>query len=67
VVRLAQEYFGVRGALGDRLFQLVAKDGGEEDGVTFEGLIICKVGTLVLPLTHSLKFVPFFFGRIRWS
>jgi hypothetical protein len=50
VVRLAQEYFGVRGALGDRLFQLVAKDGGEEDGVTFEGLIICKVGTLVLPL-----------------
>ncbi|KAM0905267.1 hypothetical protein ACQ4PT_017457 [Festuca glaucescens] len=36
------EYFGVRGALGDRLFQLVAKEGSEEDGVTFEGLIICK-------------------------
>ncbi|KAM0905266.1 hypothetical protein ACQ4PT_017457 [Festuca glaucescens] len=42
VLRLAQEYFGVRGALGDRLFQLVAKEGSEEDGVTFEGLIICK-------------------------
>jgi hypothetical protein len=50
VLHLAQEYFGVRGALGDRLFQLVAKEGSEEDGVTFEGLIITKVGTHVLPL-----------------
>ncbi|CAM0950071.1 unnamed protein product [Alopecurus aequalis] len=36
------EYFGVRGALGDRLFQLVAKESSEEDVVTFEGLIIAK-------------------------
>lgn len=36
------EYFGVRGALGDRLFQLVAKESSGEDGVTFEGLIISK-------------------------
>ena len=50
MVRLPQEYFGVRGALGDRLFQLVAKESSEEDGVTFEGLIVAKVGTLVLPL-----------------
>ncbi|XBI79813.1 hypothetical protein VPH35_089149 [Triticum aestivum] len=36
------DYFGVRGALGDRLFQLVAKESSVEDGVTFEGLIITK-------------------------
>ncbi|VAI29661.1 unnamed protein product [Triticum turgidum subsp. durum] len=47
------DYFGVRGALGDRLFQLVAKESSVEDGVTFEGLIITKVSTLVLPLDSA--------------
>ncbi|CAN6349029.1 unnamed protein product [Urochloa humidicola] len=36
------EYYGVRGALGERLFQLVAKESGGRDGVTFEDLIITK-------------------------
>jgi len=36
------EYYGVRGPLGDRLFQLVAKESGGSDGVTFEDLIISK-------------------------
>ncbi|KAL6641862.1 hypothetical protein ACP70R_020043 [Stipagrostis hirtigluma subsp. patula] len=36
------EYFGVRGALGERLFQLVASESGGDDGVTFEDLIVCK-------------------------
>ncbi|KAL6905604.1 hypothetical protein ACP4OV_003205 [Aristida adscensionis] len=36
------EYFGVRGALGERLFQLVATESGGDDGVTFEDLIVSK-------------------------
>ncbi|XP_066358908.1 uncharacterized protein [Miscanthus floridulus] len=36
------EYYGVRGPLGDRLFQLVVKESGGSDGVTFEDLIISK-------------------------
>lgn len=36
------EYYQVRGRLGDRLFQLVAKESGGSDGVTFEDLIISK-------------------------
>ncbi|RCV36161.1 hypothetical protein SETIT_7G297600v2 [Setaria italica] len=36
------EYYGVRGSLGERLFQLVAKESGGSDGVTFEDLIISK-------------------------
>jgi hypothetical protein len=43
-----QEYYGVRGSLGERLFQLVAKESGGSDGVTFEDLIISKVGTFAL-------------------
>lgn len=45
-----QEYYGVRGSLGERLFQLVAKESGGSDGVTFEDLIISKVGTSSLML-----------------
>ncbi|GJN13743.1 hypothetical protein PR202_gb00484 [Eleusine coracana subsp. coracana] len=37
-----QEYYGIRGPLGERLFQLVAKESGGGDGVTFEDLIISK-------------------------
>ncbi|XP_066356287.1 uncharacterized protein [Miscanthus floridulus] len=36
------DYYGVGGPLGDRLFQLVAKESGGSDGVTFEDLIISK-------------------------
>ncbi|KAK3136162.1 hypothetical protein QOZ80_5BG0429050 [Eleusine coracana subsp. coracana] len=36
------EYYGIRGPLGERLFQLVAKESGGGDGVTFEDLIISK-------------------------
>ncbi|KAF8657905.1 hypothetical protein HU200_059715 [Digitaria exilis] len=36
------EYYGVRGPLGERLFQLVAKESGGSDGVTLEDLIIAK-------------------------
>ncbi|CAN6339709.1 unnamed protein product [Urochloa humidicola] len=36
------EYYGVRGPLGERLFQLVGKESGGSDGVTFEDLIISK-------------------------
>ena len=45
-----QEYYGVRGALGERLFQLVGKEIGGSDGVTLEDLIISKVGTSGLVL-----------------
>ncbi|OEL28116.1 TLD domain-containing protein 1 [Dichanthelium oligosanthes] len=44
------EYYGVRGPLGERLFQLVSKESGGSDGVTFEDLIISKVGILALLL-----------------
>ncbi|GJM87961.1 hypothetical protein PR202_ga03973 [Eleusine coracana subsp. coracana] len=36
------EYYGIRGPLGERLFELVAKESGGGDGVTFEDLIISK-------------------------
>jgi len=36
------EYYGVRGPLGERLFQLVSKESGGSDGITFEDLIISK-------------------------
>ena len=51
-----QEYYGVRGALGERLFQLVGKESGGSDGVTLEDLIISKVGTsgLVLDSIRSI-------------
>ncbi|KAF8726220.1 hypothetical protein HU200_019676 [Digitaria exilis] len=42
------EYYGVRGPLGERLFQLVTKESGGSDGVTLEDLIIAKVGTSAL-------------------
>ena len=45
-----QEYYGVRGPLGERLFQLVSKESGGSDGITFEDLIISKVGTSGLML-----------------
>jgi len=45
-----QKYYGVRGALGERLFQLVGKEIGGSDGVTLEDLIISKVGTSGLVL-----------------
>lgn len=43
-----KEYYGVRGPLGERLFQLVTKESGGSDGVTLEDLIIAKVGTSAL-------------------
>lgn len=49
----AQAYYGVRGALGDRLFQLVAKESGGSDGVTFEDLIISKVSARLNSI-HSI-------------
>jgi hypothetical protein len=50
VALLMQEYYGIRGPLGERLFQLVAKESGGHDGVTFEDLIISKVGSFALLL-----------------
>ncbi|WVZ88422.1 hypothetical protein U9M48_034945 [Paspalum notatum var. saurae] len=47
------EYYGVRGRLGERLFQLVAKESGGSDGVTFEDLIITKVSARLNPI-HSV-------------
>ncbi|XP_062202335.1 uncharacterized protein LOC133904798 isoform X1 [Phragmites australis] len=36
------DYFGLRGALGERLFQLVSRESGGGDGVTIEDLIVSK-------------------------
>ncbi|KAL5224429.1 hypothetical protein ABZP36_011068 [Zizania latifolia] len=36
------EYFGICGALGGRLFQLVARESGGDEGVTLEDMIVSK-------------------------
>lgn len=56
----SQEYFGIRGALGDRLFQLVARESGGGEGVTFEDLIVSKVSwclSFSYFSIHSVRFV----------
>jgi hypothetical protein len=58
VALLMQEYYGIRGPLGERLFQLVAKESGGDDGVTFQDLIISKVGSFAL-LLGSIRSILF--------
>jgi len=60
----AQEYYGVRGPLGDRLFQLVAKESGGSDGVTFEDLIISKVSAPLSSIHSVVHLVVASEGRV---
>jgi len=53
----AQDYYGVGGPLGDRLFQLVAKESGGSDGVTFEDLIISKVSARLSSIHSVVRLV----------
>ena len=47
----------MRGPLGDRLFQLVVKESGGSDGVTFEDLIISKVSARLNSIHSVVRLV----------